>query len=407
MKDIAARPVPAVVRRPGRAADPRRPRAVAAPPRREGHARSTTSSTRSRSATRPAGSSPPRSPPTAPTSSWCHPGRETSRDRAAHRAACKAASSRRQASHWRSRMSRSRQQVVRMLALVPYLQGNDGIPVNEVAAEFGVTPKHIRDDLRLLMYTGTGEYAGELIDFDLGALEEDGVVHIRDAEFMTRPLRISDQRGRRADRRAPHAARVGQRLRAPVIDSALAKLESAVGDTARPPVDVLLDEVDPTIHTSIVHALANGKRLQLTYATGRATSSPTAPSTRGGCSPSRASSTSRRGACGPRTCGSSGSTGSSSAEVTEIDAEDHDVRGARPVRRHLHGRRGHPVRRGRPASPGALADRVLPGRPARAERRRRLAGQALRRRLGVAAAPRAPQRGSVRVVEPDFLRTGS
>ena len=47
----------------------------------------------------------------------------------------------------------------------------DGVPVNEVAAEFGVTPKVIRDDLRLLMYTGTGEYAGELIDFDLTALE--------------------------------------------------------------------------------------------------------------------------------------------------------------------------------------------------------------------------------------------
>ena len=41
-----------------------------------------------------------------------------------------------------------------MLALVPYLQSHGGIPVNEVAAEFGVKPKQIRDDLRLLMYTG-------------------------------------------------------------------------------------------------------------------------------------------------------------------------------------------------------------------------------------------------------------
>ena len=51
-----------------------------------------------------------------------------------------------------------------MLALVPYLQSHDGIPVNDVADEFGVSPKQIRDDLRLLMYTGVGEYAGELID---------------------------------------------------------------------------------------------------------------------------------------------------------------------------------------------------------------------------------------------------
>jgi proteasome accessory factor C len=163
-------------------------------------------------------------------------------------------------------VSRSRQQVVRMLALVPYLQGNDGVPVNEVAAEFGVTPKVIRDDLRLLMYTGTGEYAGELIDFDLTALEEDGIVHIRDAEFMTRPLRISTREGVAliVALRTLRASASGSELT--VIDSALAKLESAVG-TASPPVDVLLDEVDPTIHSTIVHALANGKRLQLTYAT--------------------------------------------------------------------------------------------------------------------------------------------
>jgi proteasome accessory factor C len=164
-------------------------------------------------------------------------------------------------------MSRSRQQVVRMLALVPYLQGNDGIPVNEVAAEFGVSPKVIRDDLRLLMYTGTGEYAGELIDFDLTALEEDGIVHIRDAEFMTRPLRISTREGVAliVALRTLRASATGSELT--VIDSALAKLETAVGDTVAPPVDVVLDEVDPQIHSTIVHALANGKRLHLAYAT--------------------------------------------------------------------------------------------------------------------------------------------
>lgn len=154
-----------------------------------------------------------------------------------------------------------------MLALVPYLQGNDGVPVNEVAAEFGVTPKVIRDDLRLLMYTGTGEYAGELIDFDLTALERDGIVHIRDAEFMTRPLRINAREGIAliVALRTLRASAAGPELA--VIDSALAKVESAVGDTVSAPVDVVLDQVDPQIHAALVHALAGGKRLRLTYAT--------------------------------------------------------------------------------------------------------------------------------------------
>ncbi len=153
-----------------------------------------------------------------------------------------------------------------MLALVPYLQGNDGVPVNEVAAEFGVTPKVIRDDLRLLMYTGTGEYAGELIDFDLTALEQDGIVHIRDAEFMTRPLRISTREGAAliVALRTLRASGSGEQLT--VIDSALAKLESAVGDVSAP-VDIVLDTVDAAIHSTVVQALTAGRRLELTYAT--------------------------------------------------------------------------------------------------------------------------------------------
>lgn len=163
-------------------------------------------------------------------------------------------------------MSRSQQQVIRMLALVPYLQGNDGVPVNEVAAEFGVKPKVIRDDLRLLMYTGTGEYAGQLIDFDLTALERDGIVHIRDAEFMTRPLRINAREGVAliVALRTLRASAAGPELA--VIDSALAKVESAVGDTISAPVDVVVDEVDAGIHATIVHGLTSGKRLALTYA---------------------------------------------------------------------------------------------------------------------------------------------
>ncbi|MGH3458355.1 helix-turn-helix transcriptional regulator [Aeromicrobium sp.] len=164
-------------------------------------------------------------------------------------------------------MSRSRQQVVRMLALVPYLQGHDGIPVNEVAEEFGVPAKQIRDDLRLLMYTGVGEYAGELIDFDLGALEEDGVVYIRDADFMPRPLRLTSSEGVAliVALRTLRASGSGAQL--PIIDSALAKLESAVGEGVDAPIDVHVEPADPVIHSTLVHALAEGKRVEIVYGT--------------------------------------------------------------------------------------------------------------------------------------------
>jgi proteasome accessory factor C len=154
-----------------------------------------------------------------------------------------------------------------MLALVPYLQGHDGIPVNEVAEDFAVPAKQIRDDLRLLMYTGVGEYAGELIDFDLGALEEDGVIYIRDADFMPRPLRLTSSEGVAliVALRTLRASASGGQL--PIIDSALAKLESAVGEAVEPPVDVHVEPADPVIHSTLVHALAEGKRVRIVYGT--------------------------------------------------------------------------------------------------------------------------------------------
>lgn len=164
-------------------------------------------------------------------------------------------------------MNRSAQQVLRMLALVPYLQGNDGVPVGEVARELGVSPKQIRDDLRLLMFTGVGEYAGELIDVDLNALERDDSIFIRDAEFMTRPLRLT------ADEavalivalRTLRESATGPQL--PIIDTALVKLERAVGgDGVAAPVDVHVAAGDAAIRETVTHALEDGHRLRIDYA---------------------------------------------------------------------------------------------------------------------------------------------
>ncbi|WP_375003578.1 helix-turn-helix transcriptional regulator [Aeromicrobium sp. CTD01-1L150] len=163
-------------------------------------------------------------------------------------------------------MNRSAQQVLRMLALVPYLQGNEGVPVAQVAREFGVRPKQIRDDLKLLMFTGVGEYAGELIDFDLGALDEDDTVFIRDADFMQRPLRLTPGEGIAliVALRTLRASAVGAQLT--VVDSALAKLESAVEGEVVAPVDVHLDEDDPTIRAVLVDAVAASRRVRIEYA---------------------------------------------------------------------------------------------------------------------------------------------
>lgn len=164
-------------------------------------------------------------------------------------------------------MSTSKNQVVRMLALVPYLQGHGGIPIKQVAAEFGVTDKQIRNDLALLMNCGPGKYPGELIDFDLGALEEEGVIFIRDAEFLTRPLKLntSEAVALIVALRTLRASASGSQTA--IIDGTLAKLESLVGDEASAPVDVHVEPVDTAIHATLTEAISSGKRVAITYTT--------------------------------------------------------------------------------------------------------------------------------------------
>ncbi|MFD1858600.1 WYL domain-containing protein [Aeromicrobium camelliae] len=159
----------------------------------------------------------------------------------------------------------SSQRLIRMLAMVPYLQSNAGVPVSELAATFGVSEAQITKDLSVLMMTGVGEYHGELIDVDLGALERDGVVYLRDADFMPRPLTLTTREASSlivALRTLRQAATGDQRK---AIDGALAKLEGAVGASA--PVDVHLPNVDAGIKDTILSALSRGHQLDLEYVT--------------------------------------------------------------------------------------------------------------------------------------------
>lgn len=164
-------------------------------------------------------------------------------------------------------MSGSHSQVARMLALIPYLQGHDGIPVNQVAEEFGVTPRQIRKDLTLLMFCGPGQYPGELIDFDLGALDEDGVIFIRDADFLTRPLKLNTNEAAAliVALRTLRVSASGRQVR--IIDDTLAKLESLVGGDSSTQVDVHVEPVDHAIHATLRDAIENGKRVSITYTT--------------------------------------------------------------------------------------------------------------------------------------------
>jgi len=137
----------------------------------------------------------------------------------------------------------SREQVTRLLALAPYLQTRGDVPLQEVAADFGVSPTQMLKDLRVLFLCGLPGYGpGDLIDINVEALEDDpdGLVRVANADFLARPLRLGSNEASAlivALHALLDASPSGSRE---VVERTLAKLEEAAAEGSTPLVGVHL-----------------------------------------------------------------------------------------------------------------------------------------------------------------------
>lgn len=169
----------------------------------------------------------------------------------------------------------ARAQVSRLLALVPYLQSRTDVPLSQVAADFGVRPEQIRKDLGVLWMCGLpGLTPDKMIEVDFEAFEDDpdGVVHIENADYLARPVRLGSSeasalivalRALRED-----SARSGQGSSHEVVDRALAKLEDAAANgTAPPRVELHLPSREESQeHVTVLReAIAANRQARLVY----------------------------------------------------------------------------------------------------------------------------------------------
>lgn len=165
----------------------------------------------------------------------------------------------------------ARAQVSRLLALVPYLQSRTDVPLSQVAADFGVRPDQIRKDLGVLWMCGLpGLTPDKMIEVDFEAFEDDpeGVVHIENAEYLARPVRLGSSEAS-ALIVALRALRGGSAESShEVIDRALAKLEDAAATgTAPPRVELHLPSRNESMeHVTVLReAIAANRQARLDY----------------------------------------------------------------------------------------------------------------------------------------------
>lgn len=165
----------------------------------------------------------------------------------------------------------AREQVARLLTLVPYLHAHEEVRVEQAAVVLGVTPEQVVKDLRTLFMCGLpGGYPDDLIDVDLDSLEgpdADGVIRVSNADYLARPLRLTATEAT-AVMVALLALRpgAGEETRE-VIDRALAKLQAATSGVPVP-IDPGHDHDDGELlrlRADLERAVRDRRQVRLTY----------------------------------------------------------------------------------------------------------------------------------------------
>lgn len=161
----------------------------------------------------------------------------------------------------------AREQVARLLALVPYLQAHGEVRLTDAATALDVDVAQLEKDLRVLFMCGLpGGYPDDLIDVDLEALEGEGVIRVGNADYLARPVRFAPS----------EAAALVVALRAveqgttpqtrELVERTLAKLEAAGASSAAErihiePQDAAGEHVRPAIEA----AIGRGRQLEIDY----------------------------------------------------------------------------------------------------------------------------------------------
>ncbi|GAB3412587.1 helix-turn-helix transcriptional regulator [Flindersiella endophytica] len=163
----------------------------------------------------------------------------------------------------------AKEQVRRLLALLPYLLAHPGARVADVARVFGISEKQLVADLGVLWFCGLpGMMPGDYIEVDMDAVEGEGVIHVSNADYLARPLRLSADEVLSLLVALRVLRESGQLAERELIDRVIARLEEASGQAsaAAKQVEIQLDTwEDPEIRATVQDALSRRRRLHLSY----------------------------------------------------------------------------------------------------------------------------------------------
>lgn len=161
-------------------------------------------------------------------------------------------------------MTTSSAQVRRLLSLVPFLQARPGVSISEVLETFNITERQLMADLNALWMCGLpGGLPDELIEIDMDAVAGEGVVHLSNADYLTRPLRFTRDEALSLLVALSAVAEMATGQLQTAAISAAEKLSVTTGH--QDPVLLAVQTGDQRMREILLTAIAENIRLQLTY----------------------------------------------------------------------------------------------------------------------------------------------
>lgn len=163
---------------------------------------------------------------------------------------------------------KSSSQVSRLLTLIPYLQRHPGARMTDVADAFDIAPEQLRRDLAVLWMCGLpGLLPGDLIEIDMDAVEHEGVIHLSNADYLSRPVTLSAAEALTLVVGLQSLLHVAGPDAATAITGALDKLRAALGARGRLADQVVIDihSAADRVRQTLEQAIAEQYRVELEY----------------------------------------------------------------------------------------------------------------------------------------------
>lgn len=161
---------------------------------------------------------------------------------------------------------KSQEELRRLLAEVPYLRAHQGSTVSSVAQTFHITRAQLMKDLGVLWMCGLpGGLPDDLIEIDMDAAREDGVIRLANADFLTRPMRFTPDEATSLLVALKAVQEVATGELAEGARRAAEKLRGIVPEAAAERVGIQLASGSARVRERLGRAIAARRRVRLEY----------------------------------------------------------------------------------------------------------------------------------------------